>query len=304
MDFVDILSKRIEGENELKRPVNALVCFSNLQTGKALGALIHKIVRHKADNSAITLLNLVKEEQHQQIENEEVYKSELLSDIIQESEKGKISVRTFVRQYKNFVEEILHTAEEYDSSLVVLGMESQTFDTSFWDKFWHMKFENEPNTEEDEEEVLEKAEESATDPMQDVYTLLYRNKVSTGIFVENNYTDAKKVFVPILTKEDSVSFSYLYQLAKNPDVKVMVWDAIGLIQRDESVQKLFQFIQRKTDGRVYLWDNDKKIEESFIQLQDLVIIGIGGWGKLICSAISWKSSLPSVLIIKDKQIHQ
>lgn len=45
MEFVDILLKRIEGENELKKSVNALVCFSKVKTGKALGALINKMVR-------------------------------------------------------------------------------------------------------------------------------------------------------------------------------------------------------------------------------------------------------------------
>ena len=35
MEFADILSRRIEGENELKKPVNALICFSKVKTGKA-----------------------------------------------------------------------------------------------------------------------------------------------------------------------------------------------------------------------------------------------------------------------------
>ena len=34
-----------------------------------------------------------------------------------------------------------------------------------------------------------------------------------------------------------------------------------------------------------LWDDDRKIERDFIQQQDLVIMGIDGWGKLLATAL-------------------
>ncbi|HHV84383.1 MAG TPA: hypothetical protein GXX42_00970 [Petrimonas sp.] len=264
MEFVDILLKRIEGENELKKSVNALVCFSKVKTGKALGALINKMVRFRPDKSSITLLNLIDTEQAKQIRDENIYKSELFSDIIRLSEANKFSVRTFVKQSENYVEDILRTAGEYNCNLILLGIGGD---------------ENTLN----------------------VSTLLARNKVSTGIFVENNYSDANNLFVPILYKEDAFSFPYFYQMAKNPDVTVTVWDAIGLMKTDQKFQKLFQFITKKTDGRVKLWDNNKKIELSFIQQQDLMIIGLSGWEKLISSPLTWTHYLPSVLIIKDNK---
>ena len=61
-------------------------------------------------------------------------------------------------------------------------------------------------------------------------------------------------------------------------------------------------IVKKTDGRVMLWDDDLKIEQDFIQQQDLVIMGIDGWGKLLATALPWTDSLPSTLIIKDNTL--
>lgn len=296
MEFVDILLKRIEGENELKRPVNALICFSKVKTGKALGALMNKMVRFRPDKSSVTLLNLIDAEQAKHIQDENTYKSELFSDIIQLSEANKLSVRTFVKQSENYVEDILRTADEYNCNLVLLGIGSSVFNSSLWHKYLKLREDNNLP-----EAALQQLDEKAASSLNNVSTLLARNKLSTGIFVENNYLDANQLFVPILYKEDAYSFPYFYQMAKNPDVTVTVWDAIGLMESDQKFQKLFQFIAKKTDGRVKLWDNNKKIELNFIQQQDLMIIGFNGWEKLIGSPLSWTHCLPSVLIIKDNK---
>ena len=296
MEFVDILLKRIEGENELKRPVNALICFSKVKTGKALGALMNKMVRFRPDKSSVTLLNLIDSEQAKRIQDENAYKSELFSDIIQLSETNKLSVRTFVKQSENYVEDILRTAEEYNCNLVLLGIGSSVFNSSLWHKYLQLREDNSLP-----ENTFQQLDEKTATSLNNVSTLLARNKLSTGIFVENNYSDANRLFVPILYKEDAYSFPYFYQMAKNPDVTVTVWDAIGLMGTDQKFQKLFQFIAKKNDGRVRLWDNNKKIELNFIQQQDLMIIGFNGWEKLIGSALSWTHHLPSVLIIKDNK---
>ena len=296
MEFADILSRRIEGENELKKPVNALICFSKVKTGKALGALINKMVRFKPDKSSITLLNLIDAEQAQQIQDENIYKSDLFSDIIRLSEANKLSVRTFVKQSDNYVDDILRTAEEYNCNLVLLGIGNSVFNPSLWSQYLKLKDENVVD-----EFYYQQLGTKVTSSLKNVSTLLNRNKLSTGIFAENDYSDANTIFVPILTKEDAFSFPYFYQMAKNPDVSVTVWDAIGLMETWQKFQKLFQFIIKKTDGRVKLWDNNKKIELDFIQQQDLMIIGFSGWEKLIASALSWTHHLPSALIIKDKQ---
>ena len=97
MEFVDILLKRIEGENELKKPVNALICFSKVTTGKALGALISRMARFRPDKSSVTLLNLIDKEQARDIEDENRYKTELFSGIIPSAEANRLSIRTFVK---------------------------------------------------------------------------------------------------------------------------------------------------------------------------------------------------------------
>ena len=281
MEFVDILLKRIEGENELKKPVNALICFSKVTTGKALGALISRMARFRPDKSSVTLLNLI-DTSRPEISRTKTDTKLNFSGIIPSAEANRLSIRTFVKESENYVEEILRTAEEYDCNLVLLGIGSSLFNPALWHKYLQLK-------------------ESSSMSELDFSSLLARNRLSIGIFLDNNYRDGNRIFVPLLYQEDAYVFPYLYQLAKNPDVTVTIWDAIGLMESDPKFQKLFQFIVKKTDGEVKLWDNNKKIELDFIQQQDLMIIGFNGWEKLIGSPLSWTSHLPSVLIIKDSK---
>ncbi len=289
MDFADILLKRLDGENELKKPIKALICFSKPKTGVALGKLIVDIVKAKAERSSVTALNLIDEEQAAEIEDEVLYKTQLFSELVDRCEKNKVSIRTFVKKSDDFVNDILAMAKELDCNLILLGIGNQILTPVLWEKYAKIKDSN-------SEELPQKTGKYG---LRGVSTLLMRNPVSTGIFVESNFRSPGQIFTPLLHKDDVSIFPYLFQMAKLPYVKATVWDAIGIIDSDQKVQKIFQYIKKKTDDRVALWDNNKKIDAEFIQKQDLIMIGITGWERLIGSAIPWLNSLPSTLIIKD-----
>lgn len=297
MDFLDILLKKIDGEAELKKPINALICFSKPETGNALCSLAVDIARSKSEKSSITVLHFIPEEEMQAIEDVNIYKGSLFSEMIQKTEKNRITIRTFVETSTDYVSDILKFAEKYNCNLVLLGIGKQVFNPMLWSKYLSLKRESLSTGEQNFEYHFN---ENEAHSLESVSTLLNRNPRATGVFIVNEFTDTHKIFVPILDKEDIHIFTYVYQIAQKENVKIMVWDAIGIIESNPKVQKLYQFMLKKTDGRIFLWDNDKKIEHDFIQQQDLVIVGIEGWDKLISSALQWTNSLPSTLIIKDK----
>lgn len=292
MDLVDILLNRIEGEE----PVNVLVCFSKKKTEKALKTFVNKAIRF-TESSSITLLNLVNARQAAQIREKENDQSNPFSETVELNETGKVAVRTFVKESEDGIDEILCYAEKYDCNLVLQGIDSRVLNPSIWGKL--LKTSNRNATKE-----IPYAHESfnrAPRSMLNLSALLTRNKVSTGIFIDNNFSGVQNVFVVILTQEDAFAFPYFYQLAKHSDVSITVWDAIGLMKSDQKMQRLFQFIGRKAGREVKLWNNNKKINAEFIRQQDLIITGIEGWEKLISSSLDWIRDLPSAFIIKDKE---
>lgn len=297
MDFLDILVNKIDAEAELKKPVNALICFSRPETGNALCSLAVDIARAKSEKSSITVLHFISEEEMQTIEDMNIYKSSLFSRMIEKTEKNHITIRTFVETSNDYVTDILDFAEKYESNLILLGIGKQVFNPMLWSKYLSLKRDSLSGGEQQMERHFN---ENEVRSLTSVATLLNRSPRATGVFVMNDFSETRKIFVPILDKEDIHLFTYIYQIAQKENVKVMVWDAIGIIESHPKMQKLYQFMQKKTDGRIYIWDNNKKIEHDFIQQQDLVVVGIEGWDKLISSALQWTDSLPSTLIIKDK----
>ncbi len=297
MDFVDILWNRLDGETELKRPSNILVCFTETETGKRLSTLATYITPQRAEKSSITLLYFaIDDKKMLQEENIIVCQNKILNDFKPKGEKSKITFRAFVKDSDDLIGDILKTIEEQNCNLVLLGICPDEFNLSLVERYNILK-SNQSNTE---TFIHEQFRENEAATLKNVYSLINRNTVSTGIFVDNGMSEVSKIFVPILQKTDVHIFTYVYQIAQKENVKIMVWDAIGIIQSEPKMQKLYQFIVKKTDGRVYLWDDDKKIGVDFIRQQDLVIVGLDGWSKLMCTPLQWKDSLPSTLIIKEK----
>jgi hypothetical protein len=267
MDFADVLLNRINGEAETKRNNSALVCFSSLETGKILNRMAAYITRSKAEKASITLLYLMdKEEVERHGEKIDEYRHKIIADFIPAEERdGKITLRLFVKPSDNCHADILKISEEQKSTLILTGI-GQNDDGA----------------------------------LKTVNALFDRNAVSTSLFIDKGAGEFRKLFIPILHKADIHLFLYLYRIAQQENVTVMVWDAIGLIQSDPKIQKLYQFIVKKTDGRISLWNNDKKIECGFIREQDLIVVTTEGWDKLACTPLQWTDCLPSTLIIKEK----
>jgi len=296
MDFVDMLLNRIDGESELKKPTHALVCFTRIETGRRLSSLVSDMMLSRAEKSSITLLHFIdKREETIGEEHIEVTQNRMLADFMPKGEKSKITMRLFIRESGDYLSDMLKTADEQHINLLLVGLATDEMDLRSAQKYGQLKSDP-ANTD---TVILAQFGEEEARTLKNVSALLNRNKVPTGIFLDNGLTEKTHIFIPVLCKADVHIFTFVYQTAQKENVQIMVWDAMGIIQSEPKMQKLYQFIVKKSDGRVHLWDDNKKIEKDFIQDQDLVIIGIDGWSKLLGAPLLWRDALPSTLIIKD-----
>ena len=297
MDFADILLNRFDGEAEMKKTNSALICFSSLETGKILSRLATRITRSKSEKSSITLLYFIdKAEEMRHSEEMDEYKHKIIADFMSIEERDKVTLRLFIQSSNDYYIDIMRISEEQKSNLILLGISNNEFNPGLVKKYGQLK--NDPAYS--DILIFEQFEEREAETLKSINALFHRNTVSTGLFIDSGITQFRKLFIPILHKTDIHIFTYLYRIAQQENVKMMVWDAIGIIQSDPKMQKLYQFIVKKTEGRIHLWNNDKKIGYDFIKEQDLVIIGTEGWGKLISTPLQWTDCLPSTLIIKEK----
>lgn len=298
MDLIDVFLKKINAEDDLKKPINALISFSKPETGKTLSLLAKDLIKSKVSKSSVVALHLITQEEADRIGDLEQYKTELFEEIIALCEKNGIAIRTFVKISDDYVSDILETEKTYDCNFLLIGIGKQVFNTSLWEKYLNSGKDTFVHLA---AEAGNEAEEKLNVALTNISSLLSRNTTTTGVFVDRNFEEMDNVFIPILDKMDVHIFTFVNRLSFREKTSVMVWDAIGLIETNPEMKKLYQYLNKRTNGRLRSWNNDEKIDYEFIRSQDLIIIGTEGWNKLISSAIPWARSLPSTLIIKESK---
>lgn len=291
MAIIDKFFRKTFGEQESEVPLNILICFSKTETGKSLCKIANCFLQSKIKNEQLSSLHLLETKEYESIKNIETFKAALYNEVMSECNDDNAIIRSFVKPSDDFVEEILSTSSELGCNLILIGIGKTVFNSQTWGAY--QRFRSRGNAYKDIEESSNKIS------YRGVSSLLERNNNTTGIFIDQHLDNIDRIFVPILDKSDIHIFSYIKRAADKTTAEITLWDAIGAIESGPYLNKVFQNIQKNKE-HVNLWDNNKKIDYDFIKQQDLIIIGIDGWEKLINSAITWSHSLPSTLIIREK----
>ena len=276
-------------ESILKKPVNVLVCFTDAEIGRTLSRMAVYFANSRSEKSSATFLHLIDNDEH---ENQTQ-----LNDFIDIIDKSRLTIRYFNRKFDDYVSEILKVSKEQNSNLLLVGIGNNILTPQIFQRY--NKLKSDPTNS--DAYILEQFTEKESKLLNDITLLLDVNPISTGLFIYNNLKRIEKIFVPILSTNDihAIPFTTI-RFAQKENVEMMVWDAIGAIESNPKMQKLYQTYVKKAEERMYLWDDNKKIDKDFIMTQDLCIIGIDGWNKLIGTSLPWIEVLPSTLIIKDK----
>ncbi len=267
MEPIDTFLKKINEDLDYKIPVNALISFIDPDTGKFLCKLAADFIKSQTSRSTLTVLHFIDEDKAVEIGDIEYYKNDFYSDIVELYEKEQLLIRIFIQVSTDYVADIVEMKEKYTCNLLLIGVEHEVF-SSFW-----------------EEDYL-RLKNSVAD------------SIMMAIFDNHGFQQLNRVFVPIVDKTDVYVFLFINRLIVHEKVFIMIWDAIGIIESEPEMKKLYQYLYKKSEGRLALWNNDKKIGNDYIAEHDLVLIGAEGWKKLTSSAVSWAHSLPSTFIVK------
>ncbi len=299
MEFVERLLKRFDGESGLRKPTSALACFSSLKTGKKMAQLIFQVAMTRSEGSSITLLYFM-DRQEEDLPEEEVtmLQSKISTDFMPKREKEKITLRTFIRDEEDHMAEIEKMINELGCNLLVRGIRNEELNIRQVEHYSLLRHDPANPLP----AILAQFPEEKSMILEELTAMMENNRIPTALFVDNDMQQASRIFMPLLCQSDIHLFTYLYHLVQQEHTAIMVWDAIGIIKTEPKLQKLYQFIEKKSDGKLELWNNDRKIDEAFILEQDLMMIGAEGWSRLTNTPLLWKEQLPSLLIIKDDNL--
>jgi hypothetical protein len=224
--------------------------------------------------------------------------SKISTDFMPKREKEKITLRTFISDEADHMAQIGKMIDELGCNLLVRGIRNEELNIRQVEHYSRLRRDPANPLP----AILAQFPEEESMILQELSAMMENNRIPTALFVDNGMQQASRIFLPLLCKSDIHLFTYLYHLVQQEQTEIMLWDAIGIIKTEPKLQKIYQFIEKKSDGKLDLWNNDRKIDETFIREQDLMMIGVEGWSRLTNTPLLWKEQLPSLLIIKDNNL--
>lgn len=288
----EIIPKEIVQNNKFK----VLFSFHNAEEGRSLLRLANNFVKKNHNNSLVTAMHILPINELNPYNIDE-YEEDSFKPILQASEELHQKVTTLFKSSIDVESDLIEVSNQGDFDLVLMGLSQSIFEgtllgkvlgfttriispESLLNKFTGKEklFENSPFDERTEH-------------------VLSRTDVPVGILVDKNFNDAKRVFVLLLEESDLFVMDYAKQLIHNVNSNVTVLDKAGNFKNNTALADCILKIEHKHPNHIKL-ATERKIEKALLDEQDLMIISVESWRKLLDSQSSWLNKTPSLLIIK------
>jgi Kef-type K+ transport system membrane component KefB len=273
-----------------------LISFGNNEKGKSLLRLANSLVRKQKETSTVTAMHLsLSDEMHTY--NPEELERKRFSPIIEESKLLQQEITTIFKATVDIETDISDIANQGDYDLLLVGLGKSIFDGTLLgkvlgfttriinpdrliDKFTGKEglFENSPFDERTRQ-------------------IISKTKMPLGILIDKDLQDVKQVFIPMFTTEDAFLLDYAQKLIRNSDSNISVSDSNNLIYSNEIMQQAISSIEEKYPKNIAHME-ERIMKKEFLDKQDLMIISLESWKKLVDSQSIWLTNVPSVLILK------
>ncbi len=278
-----------------------LVSFSNPESGKTLLKLANGLIKKLNSNASLTALHLspTNELHHYNIEE---YEKEVFHPIIEESQYLNQKVTTIFKASNDINYELADTANKGDYDLLLVGLSESIFQGSLLGKVLGFTTriinpEKLLNTVTGKEKLFDNS------PFDESTKLIIsRTQVPLGILIDKNLTKIERIFIPIFDLKDAYLVNYAQKLIHNSGAQVVVLDAAGEIKNNSETKEKIRAIEQNAPNHITL-QNQRIIEKTFLQQQDIMLISLTSWKKLVETKSVWLSDIPSTVIISEKSIH-
>lgn len=300
LDLINYIFKTKDGDDTAE-PTNdnkyrILISFGNNEKGKSLLRLANGLMKKQKDTSSITVMHLsLSDEVH--VCNIEDKEKNSFHSIIEESQLLKQDITTVFKATVDVETEIANVANQGDYDLLLIGLGKSIFEGTILgkviglttriinpdrliDKFTGKEglFENSPFDERTRQ-------------------IISKTKMPIGILIDKELQQVNRVFIPIFSLEDSFLIEYAQKLIYNNNSEVILLDVNGHLNTNFVMKSAIDSLEQKYPNNIGLI-TDKIIKKEFLTQQDLILISLESWKRLVDSRSIWLSHVPSVLILK------
>ena len=274
-----------------------LISFGNPQGGKVLLKLANAMVRKLNGRASVTALHLspIYELNHY---NSREYERESFAPIYQESKELN---QKFIPMFKPSLDidsDIAEVANEGDFDLLLVGLGQSIFEGSILGKI--LGFTTRIiNPDRLINQVTGKESLFESSPFHErTRQIISHSKVPVGILVDKGLGEIKRVFIPLFSEEDHFLIQYGQKLITNSESQITLFDAVGKIKNEPVTKEAIRAIEQTAPNHITLM-SERIMDPEFLKSQQLMIISMESWKKLVDSKSLWLADIPSTLIVMD-----
>jgi Kef-type K+ transport system membrane component KefB len=299
LDIINFLFKsKIEPITEEKASnYKILISFGNYEKGRSLLRLANSLIKKQKETSSITALHLSKSDDMHGFNLEE-YEQETFAPILDESKVLNQEMQTIFKATIDIENDIVDIAKHGDYDLLLIGLGKSIFEGTFLGKL--LGFTTRIINPDRFIDKITGKEGLFENSIFDERTrqIIAKNRTPLAILIDNDLYVTDKVFVPFFGVDDAFLIDYIQKLIFNNNSKVIVVDVNKQIENNFLIKNAIQTLETNNPDNIALIDQNE-IQKTFLIKQDLMVISLEGWKKLVESESYWLISLPSVLIIKQ-----
>jgi Kef-type K+ transport system membrane component KefB len=280
-----------------QRKYKILFSFGDSERGKSMVRLVNSLVGKTGNNASVSALHLEPSNELHQYNIREVEK-ESFKPIKREANKYNLALQTFFKPTLDFEKEIVETANHGEYDLLIVGMGQSMYEGSFLGKLLGITTkiinpEKLYHTLTGTEKIIDNGFDDRTN------AIIRSTKMELGIFADKGLKKVDDVVILILSDKDEFLISYAQKMIHNSESRIFIIDYNDKIKNNVTFKENIRAIEQQAPNHIVLY-NREKINESFLQTMDLLLISIDAWRYFVEHEPDWLKQVPSVLILKHR----
>ena len=274
-----------------------LIAFGNPEKGKSLLRIAHSLVNKQKENTNVTALHLTLSDEMHAYTIED-YETEIFKPIIKESQLLQQELDTLYKAAIDIETDIADLASKGDYDLVLVGIGKSIFEGTLLGKI--LGFTTRIiNPDRLLDKFIGKEGLFENSPFDErTRQIISKTKTPLGILINKDLNEINAVFVPVLSTDDAFVFDYISKLIFNNDSKITILDSYGLTTENEKINTVVGNLKRDYPENINVV-TENNLTAGFLAQQNLMMVSLDSWKKLLDSQNVWLPTVPSVLILKQ-----
>lgn len=272
---------------------NILFSFANPNTTRPLLRMASAFTDSRPGQESITALHLMPSRELHQA-NEDEYERESFGPVVAEAKKLGISVTSLFKQSANIDSDIAEVANNGSFDLMVVGMGQSIYEGTLLGRVLGFTARAiNPSGLIDRLAGRGSAESDA--PLDSrSKSLMAKCRIPIGVMIDKNLTKVHHVLVPLLSADDAALAQYALRLIDHAGAEVV----FALPARpNDGLTAIVERVREAMPDRVSSVGVGA-ISQDLLARNDLLMLSLATWSRLVNDGNSWLNHAPTTLIIR------